>query len=81
MISGLFRFRAIERQAAAGELPLGESRYGYGKVGVIGAIQRKGNVVARMIGSQDAPTLAGFVRNVVDKKVSLVVTDEHKDYN
>ena len=35
-----------------------------------------------MIGSQDAPTLAGFVRKVVDKKnVRLVVTDENKDYN
>jgi IS1 family transposase len=73
--------KSAQRRAAAGELPLGESRYGYGKVGVIGAIERKGNVVARVIGSQDAPTLAGFVRNVVDKKVSLVVTDEHKDYN
>jgi Transposase zinc-ribbon domain/ISXO2-like transposase domain len=30
---------------------------GYGKVGVIGAIERKGNVVARVIGSMDAPTL------------------------
>ena len=72
--------KSAQRRAAAGELPIGES-IGYGKVGVIGAIQRKGNVVARVIGSQDAPTLAGFVRNVVDKKVSLVVTDEHKDYN
>ncbi|MGD0076529.1 MAG: IS1595 family transposase [Candidatus Binataceae bacterium] len=56
-------------------------RIGYGKVGVIGAIARKGNVVARVIGSQDAPTLAGFVRNVVNDKVSLVVTDAKEDYN
>jgi transposase-like protein len=68
-------------RAKAGELPIGEPAIGYGKVGVIGAISRKGNVVARVIGSQDAPTLAGFVRKVVDKKVELVVTDENKDYN
>ena len=49
---------------------LGQSKFGYGKIGVIGAIERKGNVVARVIGSQDAPTLAGFVRKVVDKKTS-----------
>src|ERR1700689_2421955 len=74
--------KSAQRRAAVGELPLGQSKYGYGKVGVIGAIERKGNVVARVIGSQDAPTLAGFVRKVVDKKnVRLVVTDENKDYN
>ena len=55
-------------------------QYGYGKVGVIGAIERKGNVVARVIGSQDAPTLASFVRRVVDKQVSLVATDENTAY-
>src|ERR1700730_14984674 len=43
--------------------------------------RERGIGVARVIGSQDAPTLAGFVRNVVSKNVSLVVTDEHKDYN
>jgi hypothetical protein len=48
---------------------------------VIGAIERKGNVMARVIGSQDAPTLSGFVRKVVIKKVSLVVTDGSQDYN
>lgn len=32
-----------------------------------------------MIGSQDAPTLAGFVRNMVSDKVSLVVTDENQE--
>ena len=73
--------KSAQRRAAAGLLPIGD-RIGYGKVGVIGAIQRKGNVVARVIGSQDAPTLAGFVRKVVDKKnIRLVVTDENKDYN
>jgi transposase-like protein len=73
--------KSAQQRAKRGELSLGQERYGYGKVGVIGAIQRKGNVVARVIGSHDAPTLSGFVRRVVDKKVSLVVTDENQDYN
>lgn len=55
-------------------------RVGFGKVGVIGAIERKGNVVARVIGAMDAPTLGAFVRNATNEKVSLVVTDENPGY-
>lgn len=66
---------------SAANWALGQEKYGYGKVGVIGAIERKGNVVARVIGSLDAPTLAGFVRKVVSDKVDLVVTDDNKDYD
>jgi len=73
--------KSAQQHARRGELKLGQEKFGFGKVGVIVAIERKGNVVARVIGSQDAPTLAGFVRKVVSKKVSLVVTDENQDYN
>lgn len=73
--------KSAQVRAERGELAFGQEKYGYGKVGVIGAIERKGNVVARVIGSQDAPTLAGFVRRVVDKNVTLVATDENQDYN
>jgi hypothetical protein len=73
--------KSAQVRARIGELPLGQEKFGYGKIGVIGAIERKGNVVARVIGSQDAPTLSGFVRKAVSKKVSLVVTDENQDYN
>jgi hypothetical protein len=54
---------------------------GYLKTGVIGAIPRKGNVVCRVIGDQDAKTLAGFVRKVISDKVDLVATDENQDCN
>ena len=53
----------------------------YGKVGVIGAIERKGNVVARVIGDTDARTLGGFVRKVVANKMTVVVTDEAPAYS
>ncbi len=54
---------------------------GYAKVGVIGAIARKGNVVARVIGGMDAPTLSSFVDRVTSDKVQLVATDENQAYN
>ena len=74
--------KSAQRRASCWRASIRRTEIGYGKIGVIGAIERKGNVVARVIGSQDAPTLAGFVRKVVDKKnIRLVVTDENKDYN
>lgn len=63
--------------------PTTRGRYGYRlrKVGVIGAIARKGNVVCRVIGDTDALTLSGFVRKVIADKVELVATDENQEYN
>ncbi len=51
-----------------------------GKVPVIGAIARKGNVVCQMIENADKPTMDGFVRKVVSDKVDLVATDEAHGY-
>ena len=51
--------KSAQVRKAKGAQQLGEA-VGYGKVGVIGAIERKGNVVARVIGSMDAPTLGSF---------------------
>lgn len=54
---------------------------GHGKSIVIGAVQRKGNVVARVIDNLSAETLGRFVRETVSHKVSLVSTDERRGYN
>jgi transposase-like protein len=51
-----------------------------GKVGVIGAIARKGNVVAEIIERADANTLTAFVKKTVDEQVSLISTDEWHGY-
>ena len=51
-----------------------------GKVGVIGAIARKGNVVAQIIERADANTLTAFVKKTVDEQVSLISTDEWRGY-
>lgn len=50
------------------------------KVAVIGAIARKGMVVAKVIKNTDTETLDGFVRSAVGPNVSLVATDEHSGY-
>jgi hypothetical protein len=51
-----------------------------GKVAVIGAISRKGMVVAKVIENTTSATLENFVRQTVSEKVSLVATDEYKPY-
>ncbi len=54
---------------------------GKGKIPVIGAIARKGNVVCRVIEKADRPRMMAFVRQTVSKNVSLIVTDEHHGYD
>ena len=51
-----------------------------GKVTVIGAVKRKGNVIARVINRTDTNTMDRFVHEVVSNKVSLLNTDEHSGY-
>jgi transposase-like protein len=51
-----------------------------GKTIVIGAVERKGNVVARVIGRADHYDMEQFVRMVCGDKVSLLATDEHLGY-
>jgi transposase-like protein len=50
------------------------------KVAVIGAIARKGMIVAKVIENTDTATLDSFVRQTVSKDVKLVATDEHSGY-
>lgn len=51
-----------------------------GKVTVIGAISRKGNVVCQVIERADERTLIGFVERTVSEQVKLVATDDHRGY-
>lgn len=54
---------------------------GSGKIAVVGAVQRKGKVVAKVIESIDSATLIGFVREAVSRRVSLLCTDQWKVYD
>lgn len=53
---------------------------GAGKVAVIGAIARKGMVVAKVVENTNTATLDAFVRETVSQKVRLLATDEHTGY-
>jgi transposase-like protein len=50
------------------------------KAVVVGAVERKGNVVARMVANSKAATLDAFVNEAVSNKVSLISTDEWVGY-
>jgi transposase-like protein len=51
-----------------------------GKEIVVGAVERNGSVVARVIRNTDGATLQGFVREAVSTKVDLLASDEHPSY-
>ena len=57
-----------------------EGTGGMGKSIVIGAVKRKGNVVARVINNLKGATLTEFVGRAVSHKVSLLCTDEATGY-
>jgi len=47
---------------------------------IIGAVERNGNAVTRVIERTDTATFDRFVRETVSDKVSLLTTDEHSGY-
>lgn len=52
-----------------------------GKTPIVGAVRRKGNVIARVIDNVKRTTLENFVREAVSNKVSLLVTDQWIGYH
>ena len=52
----------------------------YEKFAVVGAVERKGNVVARVLDRVTKEALQSFVRETVSTDVSLLATDEHRGY-
>ena len=52
-----------------------------GKVPVIGAVSRKGNVVARVLDHVNSVNAQSFIREMVSNKVSLLATDESTVYD
>lgn len=51
------------------------------KTPVIGAVERNGDVVARVIGAAGLGELQGFIHDVVSKSADLLVTDAHAGYS
>jgi ISXO2-like transposase domain/Transposase zinc-ribbon domain len=54
---------------------------GSGKTPVIGAVSRKGNVIARALSRVTKEAAENFVREMVSDKVSLLATDEDQVYD
>jgi transposase-like protein len=50
------------------------------KTTVVGAVKRKGNVIARVIDNVKRETLEAFVRETVSNRVSLICTDDFSGY-
>ena len=59
----------------------GRGGQGSGKVPVIGAVQRKGNVIARVLDHVTRDNAEWFVREMISDKVSLLATDEAGVYH
>lgn len=51
-----------------------------GKTPVIGAIRRKGNVVARVVENTNTATVEAFVKEAISNRVSLICTDAYSSY-
>src|SRR5581483_5091182 len=51
-----------------------------GKIPVVGAVERKGKVVARVIERVDGRTLGRFINETVSSKVSLIAHDDWQGY-
>lgn len=58
----------------------GKGGTGSGKTPVVGAVSRKGNVVARVIERVSEQELLRFINDSVSEKVSLLVTDQYVGY-
>ncbi|MGH6823255.1 MAG: hypothetical protein ACREC4_07160, partial [Methylocella sp.] len=57
----------------------GTGGIGSGKTPIVGAVSRKGNVVARVVANVQAKTLEAFVREAVSHRVSLYNNRENAD--
>jgi transposase-like protein len=75
-VSGKARSKHIDKRGRGG----GTGGVGSGKAVVVGAVKRKGNVVARVVQNVRASTLEAFVHEAVSHKVSLLITDQWVGY-
>jgi ISXO2-like transposase domain/Transposase zinc-ribbon domain len=73
--------KAKNKHLGKGRGDPGRGGLGSGKVPVVGAVSRKGNVVARVIDTVSGDVLTKFVMDAVSSKVSLLVTDEWIGYH
>jgi transposase-like protein len=73
-VGGKARNRHIDKRGK------GDGTGGTGKAVVAGAVERKGDVVARVVDDVKAATLTNFIRESVSPDVDLLVTDQWVGY-
>ena len=76
-VGGLAKNRHWDKRGGGG----GTGGIGSGKTPIVGAVSRKGNVVARVVANVNSATLTAFVREAVSHRVSLLCTDQYPGYN
>ena len=76
-VGGLAKNRHWDKRGKGG----GTGGIGSGKTPIVGAVSRKGNVVARVVANVNSATLTAFVREAVSHRVSLLCTDQYPGYN
>jgi transposase-like protein len=74
-VGGLAKNRHWDKRGGGGTGGIGS-----GKTPIVGAVSRKGNVVARVVANVQAKTLETFVREAVSHRVSLLCTDQWTGY-
>jgi IS1 family transposase len=75
-VGGLAKNRHWDKRGGGGAT----GGIGSGKTPIVGAVKRKGNVIARVVNNVRADTLTAFVREAVSHKVSLLCTDQWAGY-
>jgi transposase-like protein len=75
-VGGLAKNKHIDKRGKGG----GTGGIGSGKTPIVGAVKRKGNVIARAVENVRADTLCEFVREAVSHKVRLLCTDQWLGY-
>lgn len=75
-VGGLAKNKHKDKRGKGG----GTGGIGSGKTPIVGAVKRKGNVIARVVNDVRASTLTAFVHEAVSDKVSLLCTDQWVGY-
>jgi len=75
-VGGLAKNRHKDKRGGGG----GTGGIGSGKTPIVGAVKRKGNVIARVVDNVRASTLEAFVHEAVSHKVGLLCTDQWVGY-
>jgi transposase-like protein len=76
-VGGLAKNKHKDKRGKGG----GTGGIGSAKTPIVGAVKRKGNVIARVVNDVRSSTLTAFVREAVSDKVSLLCTDQWAGYN